>query len=175
MSDVFGDARRLRTELAQLRAALHAVQAPPPDEAALRAAFREARQRRASVPPAAAPTPRRSRRYIGAAAAVVLVAVALGIVVTSVERPASGPATAAPPPPTQSLTVVGFQPLLNSPGLSTSASYSVVRVRIPLAAFALVPGTEQGGTIEADLLVGEDGLARGIRFDEADALLVSAR
>jgi hypothetical protein len=36
-----------------------------------------------------------------------------------------------------------------------------------------VPGSEQDGTIEADLLVGEDGLARGIRFPEADARLVS--
>jgi hypothetical protein len=55
----------------------------------------------------------------------------------------------------------------------SSASYSVVRVRIPLSAFAAVPGTEQDGSIEADLLVGEDGLARAIRFNEADALLVS--
>jgi hypothetical protein len=46
-------------------------------------------------------------------------------------------------------------------------------VRIPLSAFAAVPGTEQEGSIEADLLVGEDGLARAIRFNEADALLVS--
>jgi hypothetical protein len=38
-----------------------------------------------------------------------------------------------------------------------------------------VPGTEQGGAIEAELLVGEDGLARGIRFMQADALLVSAQ
>jgi hypothetical protein len=54
-----------------------------------------------------------------------------------------------------------------------SSSYSVVRVRIPLSAFAIVPGTEQGGSVEADLLVGEDGLARAIRINEADALRVS--
>jgi hypothetical protein len=46
-------------------------------------------------------------------------------------------------------------------------------VRIPLSAFAVVPGTAQDGTIEADLLVGEDGLARAIRFDEADVMRVS--
>jgi hypothetical protein len=46
-------------------------------------------------------------------------------------------------------------------------------VRIPLSALALVPGTEQDGTIEADLLVGDDGLARAIRFNEADALRVA--
>ena len=62
---------------------------------------------------------------------------------------------------------------MHSPGLSSAASYSVVRVRIPLSAFALVPGTEDSGTIEAELLVGEDGLARAIRFDEADASVMS--
>ena len=69
--------------------------------------------------------------------------------------------------------VSAFQPLPNSTSLSPSSSYNVVRVRIPLSAFAVVPGTQQGGSIEADLLVGEDGLARAIRFNEADALLVS--
>ena len=88
------------------------------------------------------------------------------------ERPTTVP-VAAEAPETAPSTVAAFQPLLNSPGLSPSSSYSVVRVRIPLAAFAAVPGTAQGGTIEADLLVGEDGLAHAIRFNEADALLVS--
>ena len=44
-----------------------------------------------------------------------------------------------------------------------------------MSAFALAPGSEQDGTIEADLLVGEDGLARGIRFVEADAWLASTQ
>jgi hypothetical protein len=73
---------------------------------------------------------------------------------------------------TEAVAVSAFQPLSSSPGLASS-SYSVVRVRIPLSAFAVVPGTEQGGTIEADLLVGDDGLARAIRFNEADLIRVS--
>jgi hypothetical protein len=60
-----------------------------------------------------------------------------------------------------------------SPAFSPSASYSVVRVRIPLSSFALVQGSELDGTVEADLLVGEDGIARGIRFNETDTLFVS--
>jgi len=48
-------------------------------------------------------------------------------------------------------------------------------VRIPLSSLALVPGSEQGGTVEAELLVGEDGLARGIRFLQTDTMLVSAQ
>jgi tRNA dimethylallyltransferase len=38
---------------------------------------------------------------------------------------------------------------------------------------AELPGTQPDGMVEADLLVGEDGLARGIRFPEADPLRVS--
>jgi hypothetical protein len=46
-------------------------------------------------------------------------------------------------------------------------------VRIPLT--ALTPGhsAPPDATIEADLLVGEDGLASGIRFNRADTLFVS--
>jgi hypothetical protein len=84
------------------------------------------------------------------------------------------PATAAAATREAEPSAVGaFQPLLSSPGLSPSSSYSVVRVRIPLSAFAVVPGSQQDGSIEADLLVGEDGLARAIRFNEADASRVS--
>jgi len=81
---------------------------------------------------------------------------------------------AAETPVAVAAPISAFQPLPNSPSLSPSSSYNVVRVRIPLSAFAVVPGTVQDGSIEADLLVGEDGLARAIRFNEADALLVSA-
>jgi hypothetical protein len=61
---------------------------------------------------------------------------------------------------------------LYAPGFSPTGSYSVVRVRIPLSALAQGPRLE--GTIEADLLVGEDGLASGIRFASTDTQLVSA-
>jgi hypothetical protein len=66
-----------------------------------------------------------------------------------------------------------FQPLSYGPGFSPSGSYSVVRVRIPLAALAIDHTGALDGTIEADLLLGEDGLASGIRFDAEDTLLVS--
>ena len=173
MSDTFADQSRLRTELAQLRAALRAVEAPAPDEGALRAAFREARRQPAELTVVAPGRGGSRRLHIAAAAAVVLgVAAVLGTVLTNVERPGPEPSAAAAP--AEQLPPTAFQPLLNSPGFLPAASYSVVRVRIPLASFAVVPGTEQGGTIEADLLVGEDGLARGIRFGQADAALLAA-
>jgi hypothetical protein len=173
MSDIQRDPPRLQAELAQLRAALHGVNPPPPDEAALRTQFREAARKREQASATAARGASGWRMRFAAAAAVVLaVGTLLALVLTRSERPAETPVAAAAPSPAP-LPVGAFQPLLNAPALSSS-SYSVVRVRIPLAAFAVVPGTQQDGMIEADLLVGEDGLARGIRFPEADALLVSS-
>ena len=172
MSDTQRDAARLQVELSQLRAALRTLQAPAPDEAALRAQFRDAAGRRAQTAVTAARGTGSRRMHFAAAAVVVLaVGAALAAVLLRVERPIPAPVAAEASPP-ELLPASAFQPLLNSPGLSSS-SYSVVRVRIPLSAFAVVPGAQQDGMIEADLLVGEDGLARGIRFPEADALLVS--
>jgi len=170
MSDARSDHDRLSADLAQLRGALRAVDAPPLDEAALRAAVREARRRALAGPRA-----RRAHRARWAAAAAVLVVVAGAVAVVLLGRAPSGDreqaaATAAPP-----VYVAAFQPLASSPRLLPAASYSVVRVRIPLSSLALVPGSEQGGTVEAELLVGEDGLARGIRFLQTDTMLVSAQ
>jgi len=161
---------RLQAELAQLRAALRAVEAPPIEEAALRAQFRDCKQ--AKIAPVGRAGGSRRLPLAAAAAVVLAVGGALTVVALRGERPVPVP-VAAEAPEAAPEAVGAFQPLLSSPGLSASASYSVVRVRIPLSAFAAVPGTTQDGTIEADLLVGEDGLARAIRFNEADALRVS--
>lgn len=175
MSPTRPDAPRLQAleaELAQARAALRAVEAPAPDEAWLRARFREAARRNDGKRTAARGGGSRRLPLAAAAAVVLAVGAAVGALVLHFERPVSEPAAAsasdAAPVP-----VAAFQPLLNAPRVSPSSSYSVVRVRIPLSAFAVVPGTMQEQSIEAELLVGEDGLARGIRFNEADASLVS--
>jgi hypothetical protein len=172
MSNTPRDASRLQAELAHLRTALRAVEAPAPDEAALLDRCREAHKARSRT--VAKRAGGRWRLPLAAAAAVVLAVGAGGVATVALrgERPvaaavASGSIEAAPS------AVGAFQPLLNAPGLSPSSSYSVVRVRIPLSAFAVVPGTQQDASIEADLLVGEDGLARAIRFNEADAMSVA--
>ena len=169
MSNTRGGDDRLRGDLAQLRAALRSLEAPELDEAAVRAQFRTAVEQRTRRALAG----RGGWRVHLAAAAVVVLAVgaALTAVLVRVETPAPVPAAASTAPAPGGFGA--FQPLLNSPGLSSATSYSVVRVRIPLSAFALVPGTEEDGSIEADLLVGEDGLARAIRFNDADARSVS--
>ena len=172
MSDSQHDGGRLQAELAQLRTALRGVHVPPVDEAALRARFRAAARQREQAADTAAGAVSSWRVHFAAAAVIVIaVGAVFAAVLLRVEPPAPLPLVTEATQP-ELLPVSAFQPLMNSPGLSSS-SFSVVRVRIPLSAFALVPGTPQDGMIEADLLVGEDGLARGIRFPEADALLVS--
>jgi hypothetical protein len=85
-------------------------------------------------------------------------------------RATAPPAPAATVPPA---AVSAFQPLGYSPQVVSGAAYSVVRVRIPVSSLSLLPDAAADGMIEADLLVGEDGLARGIRFNGPGALLVS--
>ena len=173
MSDTPRDPSRLQAELAQLRAALRTVEAPALDEASLRAQFRErAAAARARTPRPSAPAARGGSPSPPRPPSCSPWAVCWRPSCCAVSGPRPFPSRHEAPEAARS-TVAAFQPLLNSPGLSPSSSYSVVRVRIPLSAFAVVPGTAQGGTIEADLLVGEDGLAHAIRFNEADALLVS--
>lgn len=173
MSPTVRDDERLQTDLAELRAALRDVQAPPLDETALRARFRAAAQQRAAA--ATAADGRSGWRMHLAAAAVVVLAIGAAVtaVLLRVELPEPMPVAADAPAAAAPVGVAAFQPLSNAPGLSSTSAYSVVRVRIPLSAFALVPGTEQEGTVEAELLVGEDGLARAIRFNGADPLAVS--
>jgi hypothetical protein len=173
MSNPSRDESRLAVELAQLRAALRDVEAPTPDDTALRARFRDVQRLRAQKLAVVERAGGRRRVPLAAAAAVVL---AVGGVLAAVALRGDRQVpvrVAAEPPAAEPLAVAAFQPLLTSRSLSPSSAYSVVRVRIPLSAFAVVPGTEQDGSIEADLLVGEDGLARAIRFNDADALLVS--
>jgi hypothetical protein len=171
MSQLPRDASRLDADLAHLRAALREATAPPPDEQWLRAQFRDhLRKRTANAPAERAGG---SRRLPLAAAAAVVLAVGAAATFFMLRDESAAPATAAAEASSAAPPAVGaFQPLSSSPGLPSS-SYSVVRVRIPVSAFAVVPGTADGGTIEADLLVGEDGLARAIRFNEADLVQVS--
>lgn len=57
-------------------------------------------------------------------------------------------------------------------GLSSMGAYSIVRVKMPLSSVNFVDGQSgDGWSIEADVILGEDGLARGIRFAEAEIVL----
>ncbi len=165
MSSIETDPRA--PDLAPLRAALKDMPAPSVDEAALRRVFREHRHAQAGRARVAA----RARKYWALAAAVSVMAIGgvVGLALMT-ERHAAPPAPIAAAPGSP---VAAFQPLGYSLALVSGAAYSVVRVRIPLSSLALMPDAAADGMIEADLLVGEDGLARGIRFNGPGALLVS--
>jgi hypothetical protein len=167
------DDSALDAELRALRASLRTLHAPPHEERLL-AAARRARARVASPP--AVSVPRRKHEPVAALglAAVITLAALAALLAAAVQPP---PRLAAATAPLDAAAQVGdgaaFQPLLYGPGLSHSRSYDVVRVRIPLAALAAARGAPLSGSIEADLLVGEDGLASAIRFDAADTLFVA--
>jgi hypothetical protein len=132
------------------------------------------------------------RLPLAAAAAAALVAIAVLVALRAEraggpgrpeqarvpERPAasaraSGTATPVPAAARTAEPRPAFRPISFSRGFSPAESYSVVRVRIELASTVTSAGSSNPA-IEADLLVGEDGLARAIRFDTADTLPVYA-
>ena len=189
MSEERRDDPVLDADLASLRGALRQVQASDDADGALLSAYRTRLATRASkaavsVGARGGARARLARRPLALAAAVLVMAVT-ALVALRVERAERGEVTASPNAPTLASTgrtvtsessrrSTAFRPLAFARGVSAGESYSVVRVRIrlPMTA-AVVDGAAPDAAIEADLLVGEDGLARAIRFDEADTLFVS--
>jgi hypothetical protein len=161
---------RHEPDLAPLRAALKTMPTPAVDEAAVRRAFRQHRDAEAGGARAAARTRRITYWALAAAVSGAAMGGVVGLALMTQRYAASPPAPIAVAPPS---AVAAFQPLWYSPAVVPGAAYSVVRVRMPLSSLALLPDAAADGMIEADLLVGEDGLARGIRFNGPRALLVS--
>jgi hypothetical protein len=188
MSEERRDDAALDADLASLRSALREVGAPDDGDGALLSAYRArlaARAPSAAAGPAARGSSRAPfmRRPLALAAAALLVVVT-AIVALRVERAERGEAAASPGAPTAAASAQSvaaeplrrsavFRPLPFARGVSAVESYSVVRVRIRLPTSAPGVGAPPDAAIEADLLVGEDGLARAIRFDDADTLFVS--
>lgn len=162
---------RLAYDLRELRGALSQLRAPGNHEDALRKAFRA--RRRATRAERKPVRPRWGSAPALAIAAVFVSGIGIGVL-AGLDRERA-PRRALPVENSAALTVApgAFQALPYGPGFSPSGSYTVVRVRIPLSALAIAHSGALDGTIEADLLLGEDGLASGIRFDAEDTLLVS--
>jgi hypothetical protein len=164
----------------ELRAACRAQRAVLSRQASGAASITEHRDR--SHPPARARAGSR-RRAIFAAGALAASIVVAAVVLIGLDRIDDNAArttalTAETPEALVNSGVSGisataaFQPLLYAPGISPAQAYTVVRVRIPLTSLVGYDAPIDG-MIEADLLVGEDGLPTGIRFDTVDTPLVS--
>lgn len=110
-------------------------------------------------------------RALAAAAAVVLLAAAGGIYVArqaatapSSRTPASSQAGRAP--------LDGFIPLPAAAGLPAFESGQIVRIHVPVASLPaygveIIPDAP-AAAVQADVLVGQDGLPRAIRLVDAD-------
>lgn len=183
--------RALTEDLAALRGALRELPAPELSADALHWAFRAhaAASRRGT-------RQRRTRTRLRAAGAAVLLAGVAAVLLALQPLPWSGRAepdrveTSVAERPEASAdkaadleaasTAAGssgayyaFQPLPYAPPPSPSDAYSVVRVRIPLESIAIPRSADLRGVLEAEILIGEDGLAHGIRFTNPEPLLVS--
>jgi hypothetical protein len=185
----------LDAELARLRNALGELRAPTDGENQLRAAFSARHailsgqlstaarivEQRDRAPSPARMRARSRRRAIFAAGALAASVAIAAIVLVGLDRSdrddsqtpaASTDAAVAGGGEREIPATAAFQPLMYSPGISPAQAYNVVRVRIPLTSLVGYDAPVDG-TIEADLLIGEDGLPTGIRFDTVDVPLVS--
>ncbi|HEY1220651.1 MAG: hypothetical protein ABSE42_01180 [Bryobacteraceae bacterium] len=147
--------------LRSLAAEMKDVSAPLCVEAHLVRAYRERYRRR--VPPA-----REIHRWWAAAAAVLLVAGALSTGVRQPPRPLvaanSGVAAAAGVEEEES----AFIPLPNAAGSPQDEDLDLVRVELPRSAITalgiLASDDSDAESVEAEVLVGPDGMARAVRF-----------
>lgn len=164
-SDV--DERDLALALRRLNAAVIVPQADPARHAALMAAFDAAQQR-----PGGTPRRRHYWHLAGfAAAAAILIAAGLGPTLTGRHR---FPRDADPARTAVASTDRGVQPeprqFVAVPGaalLPAMESGSLVRMNIPVAmlpSLGVLPPGSQATAVKADLVIGQDGLARAIRL-----------
>lgn len=121
----------------------------------------EARLRERLAAPGRETRPWPRGAFVGLAAAL-LAGISLAALLT--RRPA--PSTAAAP-----VAATEFAPLVNGAPLDEADVLYLTRVRVPrraLASLGWAGPLEDGPPVEAEVLVGQDGLARGIRFVAAE-------
>jgi hypothetical protein len=151
----FAAEQALSAELRGLAASAEAAQAPPRVEAALRAAFRGQPAKKVARPPW-------RREWVAIAASlVVLFAAAAALLRHTSEPELSQPAAS------QELTTE-FIPLVYGSDPLPAENELIVRVKLPriaLVSFGLPVSEDRAGEpVKADILVGDDGVARAIRF-----------
>ncbi len=169
---VLGGHSGLRSGLRSLALELRSIEAPPRVEVGLVAAFRSQRSRAHHV---------RGRHFwvpalSWATAAGVVIAAALFLLRPHVPMPAHratpGSVELAALPdtsePSQAEADDGFIPLPNARGLDPNEQVNIVRVEVPRSAMLeiglAVSADRVSELVVADVELGQDGLARAIRF-----------
>lgn len=135
-----------------------AVEGPQDAPAALEARLVEAFRKRSQA--------RRRNVWLGVGTAAIAAALALVLI---------RPAMVHPTPAVQSSvqvddTALDFYPLPDAEELPPLESATIVRVELPMASLRLMglPVSEDSAAdlVEADMLLGQDGMARGVRLVE---------
>jgi hypothetical protein len=170
----FGQQERLATGLRALAAQMRRVEAPARVERNLIAGFRAQTQ----LSGVARPAP--SWRTLGACAAAILVTAGLAFLVSRPYQPE--PAVRLPKTATQLAAVElpaeyafleaedanGFIPLANAAGVASNEPLDVVRLEVPLSTMMAlgftVTAERASERVQADFMLGEDGMARAVRF-----------
>ncbi|MGB7762009.1 MAG: hypothetical protein WBL61_19415 [Bryobacteraceae bacterium] len=151
--------RPVTAGLRLLAAEMKHVSAPPRVEARLVRAYRERYRRRV-------PAPREVHRWWAAAAALLLVAGALSMGVR--QPPSLVAANSAVAPAGIEEEEGAFLPLPNAAGFPQDEDVDLVRVELPRSATTALgmPASDDSDaeSVEAEVLVGPDGMARAVRF-----------
>jgi hypothetical protein len=155
--------RALSRELAALAAADAFREAPPELEGVLRARLRPARPASGG----AAHHPRRTSLAWLAAAAVLLLGLTLAFLRST---PEPGVAPAGSTARRDAEPVMEFTPLVYGEPLDGAEALHLARVSVPRSALPSLGWgeMEDGPPLTAEVLVGQDGLARGIRFVQGE-------
>lgn len=154
-----------------LAAEMESVEAPARVEANLVAAFRDLRRETRM----ARKVWWKSPVFIGAAAGFAAASLAFGVWVAPKRSLPSPPAAHRPAPPQIQLAAYapqesddGFIPLPDAPQIDPNDDINVVRMELPRSAMLEVgldvPPDQVAGTVEAEVKLGPDGLARAVRF-----------
>ena len=112
---------------------------------------------------------RRKRAWMSAASAGAVAAAIAVLLWIGPLTPRHAPSTADAPAMTDEATA-GFYPLPDAEALPPVESAMVVRVQMPMASLELIgfPINQDRASdrVEAEVLLGQDGLARGVRLVE---------
>jgi hypothetical protein len=116
---------------------------------------------------------RRRNAWLGLGTAAVAAGLALTMIRPALMQhgqPVAQTEVSAETPEQSDQAALDFYPLPDSDELPPLESATIVRVQLPMASLRLMglPVSEDGASdlVEADMLLGQDGLARGVRFVE---------
>lgn len=109
----------------------------------------------------------RAKLWTSLAGAAAVAGIALLLWVREAPKPAAGPMKSIVPAEIEEEADAGFYPLPEAEALPDVENAMVVRVQLPVSSLRLMGfpvDEERADEVQAELLLGQDGLARGVRL-----------